>query len=644
MSGISESIIEEIKLRTDLADLIASYGVAVKHAGGSVKACCPFHNEKTPSFNINAAKGFYHCFGCGESGDAIKFVQKYEGLSFAEAVRKLAAQCGITIEEREDPEAGLRKRLYSLMADLAQFYHRCLGAMRDAQLARDYLVSRDLDGAAKDDFLIGYAPAGMAPILTWARKYGYTIDELEAAGVVKGPTRQGDQGYHRFGGRLMFPVRDRQGRVVAFSGRQLVEKKNSGKYVNSPVTPIFKKSNILFGFDRAARNIAAAQHREAIVCEGQIDTIRLHVSGFPVAVASQGTAFTEEHARLLKRVADAVLLVFDDDAAGHKATVATAALLLAEDIPVRVVSLPEGDDPDSFLRTKGPAAFKKLMERAESIVSFQCRVASAAEADPRSIVAVSRVSKAVLSTLSRCPNAILRASLADEAARILGLPAAALAEELDRAKAAVGAKPSVRPAVPQQLSPEEDLPFGDEDCGFDDAPEVDGECFAGVDAARSAPPPSREMALMAFLMANEREKVLDGMIGEFLPSQVFLHSFTQRFVEAWRSGTATGDDVLAVFAEALEPCERAWFDELLLSSGLTEASGLSATDILQDFVRMLWADFLRRRRGALPAAGGPESDVARMRLSHTLKRLNIARWHDVKDLVREQLRELAHSS
>ena len=184
MSGISESIIEEIKLRTDLADLIASYGVAVKHAGGSVKACCPFHNEKTPSFNINTAKGFYHCFGCGESGDAIKFVQKYEGLSFAEAVRKLAAQCGITIEEREDPEAGLRKRLYSLMADLAQFYHRCLGAMRDAQLARDYLVSRDLDGAAKDDLLIGYAPAGMAPILTWARKYGYTMEELEAAGVV----------------------------------------------------------------------------------------------------------------------------------------------------------------------------------------------------------------------------------------------------------------------------------------------------------------------------------------------------------------------------------------------------------------------------------------------------------------------------
>ena len=303
----------------------------VRHAGSSLKACCPFHHEKTPSFNINPSRGFYHCFGCGESGDAISFVMKMDGLTFPEAAQKLAAQCGVKVEAQEDPEAGERKRLYALMAELAQFYHRCLLQTKEAQPARDYLASRDLGGQVQEDFLIGYAPNGVSVVLKWAEKHGYTPGELERAGVVKGPNRPGDAGYHRFGGRLMFTVRDRQGRVVAFSGRQLVERKNAGKYVNSPETPIFRKSNVLFGFDRAAGNIVKAPHREVICCEGQIDTIRLHMNGFATAVASQGTAFTEEHAKMISRVADAAVLMYDDDAAGHKATVKVAAMLLARD-------------------------------------------------------------------------------------------------------------------------------------------------------------------------------------------------------------------------------------------------------------------------------------------------------------------------
>ena len=444
-AGLTESVIEEIKARTDLAELIASYGVQVRHAGSSLKACCPFHHEKTPSFNINPSRGFYHCFGCGESGDAISFVMKMDGLTFPEAAQKLAAQCGVKVEAQEDPEAGERKRLYALMAELAQFYHRCLLQTKEAQPARDYLASRDLGGQVQEDFLIGYAPNGVSVVLKWAEKHGYTPGELERAGVVKGPNRPGDAGYHRFGGRLMFTVRDRQGRVVAFSGRQLVERKNAGKYVNSPETPIFRKSNVLFGFDRAAGNIVKAPHREVICCEGQIDTIRLHMNGFATAVASQGTAFTEEHAKMISRVADAAVLMYDDDAAGHKATVKVAAMLLAREMPVRVVSLPDGDDPDSFLRTKGRDALQRLIDGAESIVGFQCRVERAKEANPASIDAVARVSKAVLSTLAACPSAILRASLVDEAAKNLGLPAAALAEELARLKAAP------RPAVCVQL-------------------------------------------------------------------------------------------------------------------------------------------------------------------------------------------------
>ena len=212
--GITEATVEEIKSRIDLADLISSYGIAVKHAGSSLKACCPFHNEKTPSFQINNSKGFYHCFGCGESGDAIKFVQKMEGSTFVEAVKSLASRCGVEIVESVDPEHGKRKRLYALMAELAQFYHRCLMKMREAGPAREYLVKRRLDEKAQEDFIIGYAPNGMSAMVTWAEKYGYSLEELESAGVIKPPLDAKDSGYHRFGSRLMFTICDKQGRVV----------------------------------------------------------------------------------------------------------------------------------------------------------------------------------------------------------------------------------------------------------------------------------------------------------------------------------------------------------------------------------------------------------------------------------------------
>ena len=630
-TGITESVIEEIKARIDLADLVASYGIQVKHAGGSAKACCPFHHEKTPSFNINSAKGFYHCFGCGESGDAIKFVQKQEGLTFVEAVKKLAEQCGVKIEETEDPNAGLRKRLYALMAELAAFYRRCILQAKEGEIAREYLKSRALDGAVAEDWGIGYAPNGVSNILRWAEKYKYTPEELEAAGVIKAPTRPGDRGYHRFAGRLMFPVRDKQGRVVAFSGRQLVAQKNSGKYVNSPETAIFKKSNVLFGFDRASRAIGKDSHCEVIVCEGQIDCIRLHASGFANAVAGQGTAFTDEHVRMLKRVASQAVLVYDDDAAGHKATIRSAGMLLAAEIPVRVVSLPDGDDPDSFLRTKGAEQFRALLEKGESIISFQCRVERAKERDPASIDAVARVSKAVLSTIAACPSAVLRASMVGEASKLLGLPSAALTEELEvvRKKAALAAPR--HPASTAQESPVDDYDVGSQLSTLNSQLSTP----SAADAAEAAPPPPREMAFMQFLMANERDKTLDGMIGDFLPREVFAHAFTWRFVETWRMEASSGEDSFAAFAASLAGQERAWLDAVLVEVGKTQSSTLGATDIMEDFVRLFWEAHLKQVRGALPAVGDDEANKERMKITMDLKRLKQVRWAVVKDMIRD---------
>ena len=630
---LNETTIEELKARTDLSDLIASYGISLRRSGSGVMACCPFHNEKTPSFHINTSKGFYHCFGCGESGDAIKFVQKYEGLSFMDAVKKLAGMCGMEIKSREkDPEAGRSKRLFALMADLAAFYHRCLLKTKEAAIAREYLERRRLGPEAQEDFIIGYAPAGSAIVMKWAEKHGYTPEEMEAAGVVKFPGRPGGSFYHRFSGRLMFTVRDRQGRVVAFSGRQLVEDRRSGKYVNSPETLIFKKGRVLFGFDKAASNIVRSPHREVICCEGQIDTIRLHTSGFNTAVASQGTAFTEDHAKMIRRVADSAVLMYDDDAAGHKATVKVASMLLAMEMPVRVVSLPDGDDPDSFLLKHPPEDLASRIASAESIVSFQCRMERAKERDPGSIDAVMRVTRAVLETIASCPGAVLRSSMVDEASRILSIPTAALMEDLGKVKSAkAAARPTQEenPAQDEEDSPvDEDTVQQAEDPAGAEQPDV-----VGVSAASAEPPPDREFAFMGFLMANEADPDIAGMVVAHFTPAMFASDFTRRFIGLWLDEARDGGDPFAAFQEGLCEMERKWFDRILSSSYRSDASGLGRAEILRDFARSLWCDRLRRERGLLPAAGDEAAATRRIEISMDLKRLQQSGWDDAARLI-----------
>lgn len=641
--GITESTVEEIKQRVDLADLIASYGIAVRSAGASKKACCPFHNEKTPSFNINDSRGYYHCFGCGESGDAIKFVQKMDGLTFVEAVKKLAAQCGVEIKETEDPAAGRRRRLYALMAELAAFYRRCLVKTKEAEKARAYLKSRDLGDAVQEAWTIGYAPSGAANVRRWAAKYGYTDAELEEAGVIRAPDGPGDQGYHRFAGRLMFTIRDKQGRVVGFSGRQLVEDKRSGKYVNSPETPIFRKSSVLFGFDKAAGEIAKSPRHEVIVCEGQIDCIRLHCAGFRTAVAGQGTAFTEEHVKMLRRVTDAAVLVYDDDAAGCKAAVKSARLLLAAEVPVRVVSLPGGNDPDSFLRANPPGEFSRLLAGAESIMAFQARAERAKEPNPDGMDAVNRIVRSLLETIASSANAVLRASMTAEAAKILKIPEAALSEELEKVREAAARKPS--PARERAVREEDDAP------GISvrmEGPAVEGKAdgtpLEGNDAAKVIPPPPLEIAFCAFLLENEvsdRSATIDGMVGEFLPAEVPSHAFTASFMKTWRAGRVSGEDVFSDWCRDMEPCDRAIFDTVLSEQEKAQSTTMEPVDEMKEFVRRLWQERLRRIRARLPAAGDAAAGRARLALTVDIKRLSSARWPDVKDMVRRFIAENA---
>ena len=620
--SIPESTIEEIKSRIDLADLISSYGVQVRRAGSSYKACCPFHHERTPSFNIQPDRGFYHCFGCGESGDAIKFVMRQEGLGFLEAVRKLAERCGVTIEEKEDPQAGMRQRLLAIHAELAAFYHRCLLEAKEAQAARDYLKGRALDGEVAERFLIGYAPRSAAAMLKWAAKYGFRPEELTAAGVLLPPKSASGGWYNRFAGRVVFPVRDKMKRVVAFSCRTLETDKakmRGGKYVNSPETPIFRKSEVLYALDQAAANIVRAVRREAIVCEGQIDVIRCHACGFTTAVASQGTSFTKEHVRLLKRNADSVVLVFDADAAGRKAAIRTGGEFLAAEMPVRVATLPPGEDPDSLLRTKGPDAFRECLDAAESITAFQIRTLRAQETSPNAIDAVSRVSRAVLEMIAQCPSAVMRASLTAEAAELLGLPPTALQEDMEGIlKAARNGHPVAAPSSPANVD--------------DEAVPPDAEDAVDAAAPVNNPPPLRELALCGFLFKHEKDAALAETVAAHVPPGLFAHDFTQAFVQAWLAGATAADDgtdEFAAFCRGLSPEELRWFDRISSDErdSLCERPPLEQ---LQDLLKLLWADAVTRRLGMLDATSTEENDRRRLAYTMTARRFLRGSWERVQ--------------
>ena len=625
--GVTESTIEEIKARTDLADLISSYGIQLRRTSGGYMACCPFHHEKTPSFHIQPDKGFYHCFGCGESGYCIKFVQKQEGMSFIEAVKKLAGACGITVEEKEDPQAGQRKRQLELHSQLADFFRRCLQQAKEAEPARVYLASRALPDAIVAQFKIGYAPLSANAMRTWAKKYGFTDEDLVAAGVLLPPKFEGGSWYNRFGGRLMFTITDRQDRAIAFSGRILTNDKKKAKYVNSPETILFKKSNVLFALAHAAPCIVKSPRREAIVCEGQIDVIRCHACGFPVAVASQGTAFTEEHVRILKKCADSVVLVFDGDGAGQKAAVRTGGEFLAAGMPVRVASLPPGEDPDSFLRTQGPEAFQARLDAAESVTSFQVRTLLAKETKPYSVRTVSDVSRAALETIAKCSSAVMRATLIDEAAALLGVPSAALQEDFLKAAAAV----KHRPPPPEPVLSDE--PF--EDPAADSAPAVP---LAGEDASspKINPPPTTETALCEFLMEHERDaarEALAALVAEYLPDAVLAHPFTRAFVGAWRTGEVDGTDAITALRNDLPPEMCVWLDHILLTEEKSASSELAPEQILQGFLRKLWMEAVRRRQGELPAASTPENDAARLRYSTIIRKLQRGAWNNARTLM-----------
>lgn len=426
--AIPSETIEQIAAGNDIVDVIGSY-FPLKRAGANFKALCPFHQEKTPSFMVNPSRQTFHCFGCGAGGSVFRFVMEYEHVDFPAAVRKLAVRAGITIVEQrgaadEDRQYETRRKLLKLHAEAAEWFHENLIKRDIGEPARKYLKRRGITGEIAKRWQLGYAPDEWDAFGSWARGQGYDARELVESGLVK--TKDDDQtsnlnprtAYDRFRGRIMFPICNDVGEVIAFSGRLLKDEQGAAKYLNSPETPLFRKANVLFGLHKSKRALIEANC--AIVCEGQLDLISLFEAGITNVVAPQGTAFTGNQARILKRFVDEVVLCFDSDAAGAKAAERSLDALLENDLIVRVVELPPGEDPDSLVRRDGREQFEKRVANAQDFFDYWIHK-EIANIDLTSMGAKIQAARNLAATVSRVHDRVLRGEVVNKASARLGV-------------------------------------------------------------------------------------------------------------------------------------------------------------------------------------------------------------------------------
>jgi DNA primase len=374
MAGrIRQADVEEVKARTNIADIIGER-VALKSAGvGALKGLCPFHDERSPSFNVRPQAGFYHCFGCGESGDVYSFLRAMDHVSFTEAVERLAARIGYTLHYEDGgaaPENSGRARLYAANAAAAEYFRSQL-AGAEADAARRFLGQRGFDAGAAAHFGVGYAPKGWSSMHAALRAKGFSDEELSAAGLVS----QGQRGvYDRFRGRVIWPIRDVTGQVIGFGARKLYDDDPGPKYLNTPETTIYKKAQVLYGLDLAKRAISR-EHR-VVVVEGYTDVMACHLAGITTAIATCGTAFGSDHITALRRVmgddsaAGEVVFTFDPDAAGQKAALRAFADAKRFNAQTYVATGPEGLDPCDLRLSRGDGAVRALIEAKVPMVEF----------------------------------------------------------------------------------------------------------------------------------------------------------------------------------------------------------------------------------------------------------------------------------
>jgi DNA primase len=449
---IPQDVIEEIRRRNDIVDVISEY-LPLKSSGGTYKALCPFHSEKTPSFTVTRQKQIFHCFGCGVGGNVFHFVMKYEHLNFPEAVASLAKRGGVTVPKSRShglasPLEAHKERLYGMNEMAAEFFHTVLLTAPQGERARTYLRERGIDTGSIERFKLGYAPAGWDSLLRHGAERGFPPQMLVEVGLVK--ARDDGHGfYDRFRDRLMFPICNVMGRVVALGGRLLEALPEAPKYLNSPETAIYKKGTLLYGLHLAKQPIRA--EGQVLIVEGYLDLISLFQAGIENVVATLGTALTRSHVQLLKAYAKEAVLVFDGDTAGRSAAlrgkeyflqghvryflpgaqVSSLKGALEGDLHAKVVLLPQGHDPDTFVQREGRDALLAKVREAQPFIEFLLD-AEAAGHDLASVQGKLAYVRKLLPVIVNLANQVERTEYLSELVKRTGIAPSALADELHK--------------------------------------------------------------------------------------------------------------------------------------------------------------------------------------------------------------------
>jgi DNA primase len=437
------SFADRVKQQADIVRVVGEY-VRLKKSGQNFTGLCPFHNEKTPSFAVHPVKQIYHCFGCGVGGDVFSFVMEMDKITFPEAVRAVAEKCGIAVpaprertpEERRENQ--VRASLVELHREAAVFFTQQLNNTPEGRAAKAYLLDRGLDSEAMARFGLGFAPSGGEALLrAFAKKYPDKV--LEVSGLFS--RDQNGRLFDRFRRRVMFPIANESGKIVAFGGRALGD--DLPKYLNSPETPIYTKSNVLYHLDRAKE--ALRQRDFAVLVEGYMDAIAVARAGVSNVVASCGTSLTEPQVKLLSRFTRRIIVNYDPDAAGQAATERSLAILLEQGAEVRVLALPGGKDPDSFIRAEGSAAYTKLLNEAPPYVDYL--ISRARKMDMSTAEGKLRAVNFLLPYVQRIPDRILRSEWATRIAQQLRIEEPVLRESMRKAASERRGEVKARPEL-----------------------------------------------------------------------------------------------------------------------------------------------------------------------------------------------------
>ncbi len=553
---IPEDIINEIKYRNDIETAISSY-VNLKRRGKNLVGLCPFHSEKTPSFTVYPENGSFYCFGCGVGGDVVTFTGLIENLDYIESVKLLAERSGVTLPQDgyDDSMQKLKNKIYDINRDTARFFHSFLMS-EEGKWALDYLLGRGLTLKTIKHFGLGAAPDSWDMLIKHLKEKGYKEADMLAAGVV-GKSQKGTL-YDRFRKRVMFPIINIRGNIIAFSGRAMPgEDKQGGKYVNTSDTPVYKKSSNLFGMN-FAKNVCSER---VILVEGNMDVISLHQAGFTNAVAPLGTAFTMEQANLLARYTKEIVLTLDADAAGQKAIKRASELLENTGLKTRVVVIPDGKDPDEFIKKNGPDRFRALLEGAVSDIEYKLLTA-AKDINLESEDGRLRYLSAAAEIVAGSDDVMTRDIYIGRLSEKYGVSRTALnakVEEIRKKNIRISKKKEIADIIRPKFTRDDINP----------------------ERRRSPKATAAEETLIAVLLKNPD---FYKSAKEQLPPEKLITSLNRRIYEIILSSLESGGSLdISVFAEKLLPAEIGY----LISLQNSEKAGKNPEIVLKDCIRVI---------------------------------------------------------